>query len=313
MKAKLNSIKNKINEEFMETSSFNEMERFPNSYLNKQEDSDEEVEVQGILNELEPFDVQITCPICGIKKKLSEIRTFECDHKVCITCAYFYLNEKYENGDWSFNISCFNFECKKLGLMFPDSYSFLKDILGEEKVQKMSQKLAHDEADFKCANPKCKFSCAIDRNDSKIFFCPECDAQTCIKCKELRHDGKVCTALVGKMLSELGNLDENRLRVCPFCLEPYLKNQNCEHVTCLKCKNDWCFTCSVDRGPILSHGNHFHRRECKLFKPWEGNNEKLIEFDPAKCERCRKTNNPCQRPISMQEYYAQIGLPFPKN
>lgn len=306
MKAKLNSIKKKINDKFSEKYA-------SASSIDSEEEKENETENSYFKEQDEPFDkVIIICPICENKKELSEIRTFDCDHKVCTTCAYEYLNEKYERGDWSFNITCFTSECGKLALMPPDSYYFLKDILGEEKVQKMNQKLAFDEANFKCANPRCTFSCFIDKNDSKIFFCPECNAETCIRCNELRHNGKACIMLFEKMLGELDDLDENRLRVCPFCFEPYLKNQSCEHVTCLKCKKEWCFTCSVDRYPTLAHGNHFHRIECKLFRPWEGQNEKLNEFDPLKCERCRKTNTPCQRPISMREFYAQIGLALPK-
>lgn len=65
---------------------------------------------------------------------------------------------------------------------------------------------------------------------------------------------------------------------------------------CFSCKKELCAACSVDRIPILAHGNHYHREGCPDYKPWEDKKGKIIkkvEFDPKKCQRCKETNNPC--------------------
>lgn len=314
---KINRIRDKINNNLTETDNSETVISIDEQNEMKNVEYDSQMNREEIEKPPPPPPIMIFCPICEEEKPLTEIKTFDCDHRICQDCAYGFLNAKYESGDWTFDIPCFNGNCQnEYALKHPESYYFLKDILGDAKVEKMCHKLATDTINFKCANKKCKFNCEIDVSDnSKFFICQECDTQTCLKCKEVRHDGKVCSALLGKMLLALGNTMENRLRVCPFCFEPYLKDQHCEHVSCLKCKNDWCFTCSVDRIPTLAHGNHYHRRDCKQFHPWTDiNNAEILveEFDPKKCERCRKNNVPCKRPATMNEFYDQIGFPLPE-
>lgn len=69
--------------------------------------------------------------------------------------------------------------------------------------------------------------------------------------------------------------------ICPFCNLLFTKNEKCDHVTCEGCKYDLCSFCSVDRRPILTHGNHFHRYGCAHFSA--PNN-----FDRSKTEeKCR--------------------------
>ena len=322
MQNNFKNIRDQINKELSDTdNSGKETETvYSNEYDQVENESEEDISKMKKLNKIEspppPPPLMILCPICEELRELSDIKTFDCDHKICRECAYGFLNAKYEGGDWTFDIPCFDGSCQnEYALKHPDSYYFLIDLIGKDKVDKMCDKLATDQINFKCANPNCNFNCTVieDANQIKFVICPECDTQTCIKCKEEKHDGKVCTALLGKMLEALGNANENRLRVCPFCFEPYLKDQHCEHVTCLKCKNDWCFTCSVDRIPTLAHGNHYHRRDCKQFSVWtdQKNVEKLDEeFDVNKCERCRKNNAPCKRPATMKDFYASIGFPL---
>ena len=52
---------------------------------------------------------------------------------------------------------------------------------------------------------------------------------------------------------------------CPECYNPFMKGEGCDHVTCLKCKLDFCFSCCAFRSPILAHGNHFHRKDCRFY------------------------------------------------
>ena len=53
--------------------------------------------------------------------------------------------------------------------------------------------------------------------------------------------------------------------VCPLCGRVYIKDENCEHVTCVDCKVDFNFCCSSLRSPCLAHGFHYHRPNCRFF------------------------------------------------
>ncbi len=55
--------------------------------------------------------------------------------------------------------------------------------------------------------------------------------------------------------------------ICPDCIVPFVKDHRCDHVTCNWCQLQLCFDCSVNRSPVLNHGNHYHREGCRDYKP----------------------------------------------
>ena len=59
--------------------------------------------------------------------------------------------------------------------------------------------------------------------------------------------------------------------MCPYCGDIQGKDEGCDHVQCKTCKKDYCFMCSAKRAPILEHGNHYHRKKCKHYSPYEEN------------------------------------------
>ena len=98
-----------------------------------------------------------------------------------------------------------------------------------------------------------------------FVLCLECKQPICIKCKEKAHKSKRCIKSFADVITALKN---ERIRCCPNCLEIYIKDNKCEHVTCSNCKLEFCFACSAPRMPIMRHGNHYHRKDCKLYQPW---------------------------------------------
>lgn len=48
-----------------------------------------------------------------------------------------------------------------------------------------------------------------------------------------------------------------------------------------------CAICSVDRRPILGHGNHFHREGCVDYMAWlDKNGKKGVDKKENKCKLC---------------------------
>ena len=70
------------------------------------------------------------------------------------------------------------------------------------------------------------------------------------------------------------------------------KDDKCNHVTCYGCKIDLCSACSVERFPILQHGNHYHRVGCPDYAPLIKNGKVVTEpeFLRRDCIRCKETN-----------------------
>lgn len=55
---------------------------------------------------------------------------------------------------------------------------------------------------------------------------------------------------------------------------------------------DLCSVCSVDRRPILSHGNHFHRNGCSDY--WvEKGKESITKERNRDCELCKNSPDKC--------------------
>lgn len=80
---------------------------------------------------------------------------------------------------------------------------------------------------------------------------------------------------------------------CPCCQKLVSKNaeEECDHIACT-CGHDFCFSCSAKREPILIHGNHYHRPDCKHFSNFEDSD---LEPHP-KCSECKNLGTRCPRP-----------------
>ena len=83
---------------------------------------------------------------------------------------------------------------------------------------------------------------------------------------------------------------------CPYCLNIYAKDNECDHVNCHNCKKDFCFRGSCKRTPTIEHGNHYHRPSCKYFSEFTGADEVQ-----EKCTECKKLGKICPRPIALED------------
>ena len=229
----------------------------------------------------------------------------ECPHKACQKCITHFLLERYNNGQWEFEIQCFS--CDKV-MKWTESIKVWNRLIGKERVDKMSVKAAWDLTTNQCAGCKYPFILQED-NQIQNFICDICNAETCLKCGELKHEEKFCQKIMKEMQIAL---NDERMRCCPNCMEIYLKDDHCEHVTCLKCKLDFCYNCSAPREPILGHGGHFHRRGCKYFfrlMDVETKKEMLEDEFSEKCKECKKNMKVCKRPEKdLKTFYEPLGL-----
>lgn len=260
-------------------------------------------------------ETMVLCPICGEEKFVEEIRTFDCDCKLCIECLKGYLKERYDSCKYELDIPCFNRDCKakKPGVYPPVSIYFIEECLGKEILTQMMDVLAGKLANKQCSNTKCNFTFAYNENDLNDFLiCPECKFETCVQCWGPRHKGKPCTKVEQSLKEFLDNSDM-RLRFCPNvkCLAKITKDANCEKVTCPECKCHYCFSCSYPMTPIKAHGLHHHRPDCKLYRAWEddkGNDIADDKFEQT-CTVCMKERKVCERPkLTTKEFYASVGI-----
>jgi hypothetical protein len=90
---------------------------------------------------------------------------------------------------------------------------------------------------------------------------------------------------------------DNVIAQCPTCKVPFLKDDHCEHITCVTpgCP-DWNFCCSSLRQPCLSHSTHWHRPDCKHVGTED------ISGEPMKqdCSECVKLGRRCDPPLQLK-------------
>jgi hypothetical protein len=117
-------------------------------------------------------------------------------------------------------------------------------------------------------------------DNNPIFTCTSCDYTYCINHpKPPFHFGETCAQFdlrqAGSrrtMMQILQDQKSERLvqktskrcpnAVCGWWIE---KNDGCDHMTCARCKFEFCWLCCAAFEPIRRKGNRFHKSECKYY------------------------------------------------
>lgn len=154
--------------------------------------------------------------------------------------------------------------------------------------------------------------------------CPSCSRHFCDGCRCAAHNGISCEEALlrneeqaswqhsfghrssASTASDYGDrssstlsqptlpdgLAANRVRICPRCRAMVEKadEEACDHVTCIGCRHEFCWSCLADRKVIYAHGNHHHRPSCPFFAPYSGKDDYL----PEMCGRCRVRGTACR-------------------
>ena len=121
-----------------------------------------------------------------------------------------------------------------------------------------------------CPAPNCDFAveCHIRSNRCDrivpTVVC-SCNFSFCFNCSLPNHQPIPCF-LLKKWLrklqddSETSNWISSNTKECPKCQSTIEKNGGCNHMTCRKCRNEFCWLCM---GPWAEHGTRYY--ECNRF------------------------------------------------
>jgi len=133
-----------------------------------------------------------------------------------------------------------------------------------------------------CMSPKCE-SGQIHHDDSPIFVCTACNFKQCLRHEAPWHEGETCREYDYRVSGRKKKDEEERSRQtiqriskqCPGsrCGARIQKNQGCDHMTCRKCKHEFCWVCLAEYGPIRRHGNRMHKRSCRHYSDWDTTGE----------------------------------------
>jgi len=219
--------------------------------------------------------VGFVCDICCDDSPHLSTFALKCSHRFCVDCYRQYLSTKISNEGEAARIRCPGEGCTRI----VDSKSL--DLLVTQDLQSRYQTLltrtyVDDRENLKwCPAPDCKYAveCPIKNKDlPKIVPTVHCDCghDFCFGCTLTNHQPAPCS-LVKRWLkkcaddSETANWISANTKECPKCNSTIEKNGGCNHMTCRKCRNEFCWMCM---GVWSEHGTSWYN--CNRFEEKSG-------------------------------------------
>ncbi|KAF2237302.1 hypothetical protein EV356DRAFT_496894 [Viridothelium virens] len=252
-------------------------ERLIEIYMDKQDTLLEEAGLGKSLAKLPELKKVkgFVCEICC--EDGPDLKTFsmKCGHRFCLDCYRQYLAQKIQEEGEAARIKCPGDGCNKI----VDSKSL--DLLVTEDLKDRYQVLltrtyVDDKENLKwCPAPNCEYAvdCRVKQRDLNktvpTVHCT-CGHHFCFGCTLNDHQPAPCS-LVKKWLkkceddSETANWISANTKECPKCHSTIEKNGGCNHMTCRKCKHEFCWMCM---GVWSEHGTSWYN--CNRFEEKSG-------------------------------------------
>lgn len=215
------------------------------------------------------------CDICCNDELGLSTYTMKCDHRYCALCFRQYLESKIKQEGEAARIQCPSDGCSRV----VDAKT-TKLLVNQEAFNRYEELLNRTYVDDKpnlrwCPAPECEYAvdCPVRQNElHKIVptvVC-SCSHRFCFGCGLNDHQPCPCV-LVRKWLkkckddSETANWISAHTKECPACVSTIEKNGGCNHMTCRKCKHEFCWVCM---GPWSEHGTNWYN--CNRYEEKSG-------------------------------------------
>jgi len=221
--------------------------------------------------------------VCYDEKDLEEFSSLfanTCRHStrsICNSCVFDHVQQTFQI-TFTDDIYCPEPECH---VKF--DYNVVKHILssnGDYKlVERYDRYILHRQLEQMnefvwCSNSLCNVGQLNEGNGfNNIVTCFNCHQKTCFMHRVKWHEGLTCEqydmGIDQDYESSRRWIVENSKK-CPNCPYQIEKNDGCDHMKCIKCKYEFCWSCLADFQPIRNDGNHRHKSTCKHYASYDG-------------------------------------------
>ncbi|KAH6667617.1 hypothetical protein B0J14DRAFT_489716 [Halenospora varia] len=226
------------------------------------------------------------CTICAEYVDNDQFRnlgcTPRCTHEMtfCNGCLTQTIDAQIESLPWD-RIHCP--ECPALM-----TFQFVKEVASPEAFIRYDRKtvlavFATMPNFTYCLNPSCDSGQIHDSGDEQpIMTCTTCSFKTCYTHKMPWHEGLTCSQfdesrqdLVAQEAASTQYLNQNT-KICPNiqCGLRCEKISGCDHMTCHRCRHEFCWECFAPYERIHIEGNSAHEETCKYHSNrlplWDG-------------------------------------------
>ncbi|ORY02460.1 hypothetical protein BCR34DRAFT_591901 [Clohesyomyces aquaticus] len=224
--------------------------------------------------ELEDLGPKRDCLVCTESRPLRRFPkrppTALCTHEIntCKHCLRNWIRSEFKSKVWD-QIHCP--ECR-VHMQYEDVRDFApSDVF--RRYDKLSTKAALEAIPgFRwCTTKGCKSGQVHDEtNSTPKFKCVSCKVEYCVVHNRRWHKGETCAQFDYRTDDRIKKAEEEAskkkiketAKKCPGCKYNIEKTFGCDHMTCSKCRHEFCWTCLAPYGPIREQGNRQHRPRC---------------------------------------------------
>lgn len=240
-------------------------------------DSDKLLNKCGVYHRCHPKPTIKTenCAICYDGMEQSLKLSMPCGHEFCLDCWHdFCANAIQEEGPACVRATCPEASCR--------------EVLTEEEVQVAAPDLLQKFQTYQlrsfvesstltrwcpgkgCERVACAQTASAMEQDDNIANCDGCTTSFCIVCGEEPHAPSGCKDLAlwnekCRNESETANWILANTKSCPKCVSRIEKNNGCNHMTCQRCKYEFCWICMGDWNDHGANTGGYYK--CNKFDP----------------------------------------------
>ena len=232
-----------------------------------------------------------TCPICydEVVKKLA----MPCGHAFCLDCWHDFCDNAVKEGMSCVSVTCPEAKCsevvtedemiKALGNDSPILAKFhgfqLRSFVESNNLSRWCPGAG-------CNRVACAMSAGVMETEGHVATCDSCTISFCLLCGEEPHAPANCRNLAlwnekCRNESETANWIIANTKSCPKCMSRIEKNQGCNHMTCQRCRFEFCWICMGDWKNHGSNTGGYYK--CSRYN--DGETPKDDQSESAKAKR----------------------------
>lgn len=264
-------------------------------------DPDALLEKCGVYHRCNPIAVKrvkgkITCEVCYDDYDQKDMMAMPCAHQFCRQCWYdFCVNAVTEEGPACVRATCPQAGCPELVTEEEMKASLEKKaprILDRYRSFQLRSFVESNKLTRWCPGKGCEqianaVSASAAEQDDNVAHCEHCQLYFCIVCGEEPHAPCGCKELARwnekcRNESETANWILANTKSCPKCVSRIEKNQGCNHMTCQRCKYEFCWICMGDWNDHGANTGGYYK--CNKYDSGAGGPEDMSDAAKAKRE-----------------------------
>lgn len=203
------------------------------------------INAMAIDNASDAQAAQILCNICYSNKKEDQFISLACGHRFCKNCLQRTIDMALQSQSTA-NLRCLS--CW-LHQITQEEISKIATSEQQEKLGTIQLKewLTKQSQIKYCPTPDCNFAFINDSKCQSNITCKECHKTYCAQCLIKHPEYMSCHAAQEKYISAADKANQawknQHSKQCPQCHISIEKNFGCDHMTCSKCRYEFCWKC----------------------------------------------------------------------